>query len=172
MRLVPVSLDPPPGLEEVLRQLGHGENGFVGTGQPVDTSTLSSYLRGLVDMADGVNLKPGWVPTTTYWLLDDAGDVAGVSRLRHRLTQALIEDGGHIGYYVRRSERGKGYGTAILRLVLVEACKLGIDRALLTVDSDNAPSIRVIESNGGKLEDERTDPETGGFYRRYWIDLS
>jgi len=84
MRLVPVSLDPPPGLEEVLRQLGLGENGFVGTGQPVDTSTLSSYLRGPVDMADGVNLKPGWVPTTTYWLLDDAGDVAGLSRLRHR----------------------------------------------------------------------------------------
>jgi predicted acetyltransferase len=123
-----------------------------------------------MDMSDGINLKPGWVPMTTHWLLDDAGEVVGVGRLRHRLTPALLEDGGHIGYYVRPTHRGKGYGTEILRLLLVEARKLGIDRALLTVHSDNGASIRVIERNGGVLEDERTDPE-GVPYRRYWIAL-
>ena len=30
-------------------------------------------------------------------------------------------------------------------------------------------SIRVIEKNSGRFEDERTDPETGQAYRRYWL---
>jgi predicted acetyltransferase len=46
-----------------------------------------------------------------------------------------------------------------------------LDRVLLTVRSDNQPSIRVIEFNGGVMEDERKDDE-GVRYRRYWIDLS
>jgi predicted acetyltransferase len=171
VKLVKVSMTPPPGLEALLAQLWRGENGFVGTGQPVSTETLESYLRGLVDMDQGLNLRDGWVPMTTHWLLDGEERIVGVSRLRHRLTPALLEDGGHIGYYVLPPERGKGYGTAILRLTLIEARRLGIERALLTVDSDNTPSIRVIEANAGVLEDERVD-ENGTPYRRYWIDLS
>ena len=46
---------------------------------------------------------------------------------------------------------------------------MGIHRFLLTVRSDNQPSIRVIEGNGGALEDERTEHETGLPFRRYWI---
>jgi predicted acetyltransferase len=172
MRLVRASLEPPVGLELLLEQLGTaGENGFVGTGQPPKTETLASYLQTLVDMDMGVNLRPGWVPMTTFWLLDLQDEIVGVSRLRHRLTPSLLEDGGHIGYYVRPDYRGLGYGKTILSLTLIEARKLGIERVLLTVDSDNRPSIRVIEHNGGVMEDERVDAE-GDPYRRYWIDLA
>jgi predicted acetyltransferase len=54
----------------------------------------------------------------------------------------------------------------------VEARALGIERALLTVDSDNEPSIRVIERNGGVMEDEGIDSTTGKLHRRYWIELT
>jgi predicted acetyltransferase len=171
VKLVKASMTPPPGLEALLARLGNGENGFVGTGQPVSTETLATYLRGLVDMDQGLNLRQGWVPMTTHWLLEGDNRIVGVSRLRHHLTPSLLEDGGHIGYYVLPEERGKGYGIALLRLTLVEARRLGIERALLTVDSDNTPSIRVIEANAGLLEDERIDNETGKPYRRYWIDI-
>ena len=171
MRLVKASLEPPPGLEELLSQLGEGENGFVGTGQPANTESLGAYVQSLVDMANGINLRPDWVPMTTHWLLDDNERIIGVSRLRHSLTPSLLVDGGHIGYYVLPLERGKGYGTALLRLTLIEARRYGIERALLTVDSDNEPSIRVIERNGGVQEDERVDAD-GIPYRRYWIDLT
>ena len=167
MRLVPATLDPPTGLEAFLEELGGGENGFAG----VQVQSLSAYLRRLVDYGRGRNVDPGHVPMTTYWLLDSGGEVVGMSRLRHRLTPALLDDGGHIGYYVRPSARGRGHGRELLRLTLVEARRLGIRRALLTVDSGNAPSLRVIEGNGGVMEDERIDGE-GIAYRRYWIDLA
>ena len=171
VRLVKASLEAPAGLQELLEQLGDGENGFVGTGQMPNTQSLATYLRSLVDMDLGIILRPGWVPMTTHWLLDDAGVVAGVSRLRHRLTPELLNDGGNIGYYIRPAYRGKGHGKTILALTLIEARKLGLERVLLTVRIGNQPSIRVIETNNGILEDERTDPE--GFpYRRYWIDLT
>jgi predicted acetyltransferase len=167
MRPVPASLVPPPGLKALLLELGDGENGFMG----VETQNVTDYLKRLVDCAQGVNMAEGHVPSTTFWLLDDAGALVGMSRLRHRLTPALLADGGHIGYYVRPSQRGKRYGSAILRLTLIEARGLGVDRALLTVDSHNLASVRVIEGNGGSMEDERVDPD-GVIYRRYWIDLA
>jgi len=123
-------------------------------------------------MAEGEGLPQGWVPGTTFWLLDDAGCVVGTSNLRHSLTPALTKRGGHISYYVKSSERGKGFGTQILALTLKFARQMQIAKTLLTVASDNEPSISVIERNGGKFDDERLDEETGQPYRRYWIDLN
>jgi predicted acetyltransferase len=172
MRLQKASLEPPAGLPHLLEQLGPvGENGFIGTGQPTNTETMPSYLQSLVDMDMGLNLRPQWVPMTTFWLVNHEDEIVGVSRLRHRLTPSLLEDGGHIGYYVRPDYRGRGYGKIILTLTLQEARKLDIERALLTVRHDNIPSIRIIETSGGVMEDERTDPD-GVRYRRYWIGLT
>jgi len=169
MRLVKASLEAPAGLVEIYGEIGDGEHGFMS-----DVSGelgLDTFLQRLVDMSEGRHLREGWVTETTFWLLDDAGSVVGVSRLRHTLTPFLLNYGGNIGYYVARDQRGKGYGTRILALALEEARKLGLKRVLLTVDSDNERSIRVIEANGGVLEDKRNHAETGEPYRRYWINL-
>ena len=45
-------------------------------------------------------------------------------------------------------------------------------RVLLTAYTSNHASIRVIEKNGGVLENVVPHPETGGPHGRYWIDLS
>jgi predicted acetyltransferase len=169
MRLVAASLDAPDGLEAFLIEVGRGETGFGGTDFEASKETLRNFLQRLIDRSEGRNLGSGFVPFTTYWLLDDDGAVVGISRLRHELNDELLYHGGHIGYYVRPSARGKGYGTSILALTLIEGRKRGIDRLLLTVDSNNVPSIRVIEANGGVLKDERIWEETGLPFRRYWI---
>jgi predicted acetyltransferase len=169
MRLVAASLNPPEALEAFLIEVDKGETGFGGTDFAPGSETLATFLQRMVDRSEGRQLEPGWVPFTTYWLLDDAGAVVGMSRLRHELTDDLLYHGGHIGYYVRQSARGKRYGTSILALTLDEGRKLGIERFLLTVDCENAPSIRVIEGDGGVLEDERVDKDTGRAFRRYWI---
>ena len=78
-------------------------------------------------------------------------------------TPFLLEVGGHIGYSVRPSARRRGVATEALRLVLPHAAALGIDPALLTCDVDNVASARVIEANGGVLEDVR------GVKKRYWV---
>jgi predicted acetyltransferase len=51
----------------------------------------------------------------------------------------------------------------MLAAALPVAQDLGIDPALLTCDVDNLASRRVIESNGGVLEDQREDK------LRFWV---
>jgi predicted acetyltransferase len=83
----------------------------------------------------------------------------------------LAHEGGHIGYGVRPSERGKGYGTEVCRRTLEAARGLGLARVLITCDTDNPASARIIEKNGGVLENEVRSRETGKMKRRYWVTL-
>jgi len=130
-----------------------------------------AVLRREQDYARGRHLPDGYVPATTYWLVRDGQRVVARSSLRHRLTPHLEREGGHIGYGVRPSERGKGYGTAVCRLTLEKARALGLPRVLITCDTDNLASARIIEKNGGVFESEARSRQTGKMKRRYWIDL-
>ena len=171
MKIEPASLKAPPGLRELLGDLGGGENGFSGTPVHAGDVTMEQYLRQCCDMPDPAKLQPGLVLQTIFWMLDPEGLAVGMVRVRHCLNDKLRIHGGHIGYFVRRDQRGKGYAKEALRLALIELRKLGEECALLTVDPGNIPSIKVIEGNGGRFEDTRTEPETGNKFRRYWIDL-
>ena len=131
---------------------------------------FSAYLRRLSDALRGIGLPPGTVPYSAFWLV--AGRrLLGRSSLRHHLTPALEYEGGHVGYDIRPSERGKGYGTLILKLTLVEARRLGLSRVLLTCDTDNPGSAKVIERNGGVLRDTAISRNSGKQISRYWIEL-
>lgn len=78
--------------------------------------------------------------------------------------------GGHIGYSVKPSERRKGYASQLIQLALDHYRARGIDRVLLTCDKDNIASAKVIQHNGGQLEDERQ--ENNRITQRYWIAVS
>ena len=96
----------------------------------------------------------------------------GMVRVRHYLNDRLLEHGGHVGYYVRRSERGKGYATAALRLAVEHLRNMGVTRVLVTVNPENAASIRVIVANGGASDGQGRDPDSGEVVNRYWIESS
>jgi predicted acetyltransferase len=106
--------------------------------------------------------QEGFVPDTELWLVEGE-EFLGRIVVRHRLTPALLEMGGHIGYDVRPSARRRGHATAMLRDALVVAHGLGIGPALVTCDVGNVGSRTVIERNGGVLEDER------GGKLRFWV---
>lgn len=121
----------------------------------------------------GIGLPEGYVKTTFFWLVDRDRFIGGIS-VRHALTPSLLRYGGHIGYAVRFSEWGKGYGTQMLRLVLPHAKAITKDnRFLITCDDDNIGSARVIEKNGGILENKVQNIIDGKEIttRRYWITL-
>lgn len=129
-----------------------------------------AYLRGVLDGARGLDLSPGRVPYTTFWLTLGRR-LVGRSSIRHHLTPDLADEGGHIGYDIRPSERQKGYGKLILRLTLAEARKLGLNRALLTCDADNVASAKVIEANGGRFQGHGVSKKSGKLISRFWIEL-
>jgi predicted acetyltransferase len=111
------------------------------------------------------------VPYTKFWYMDGDHFIGEIS-VRHQLNEKLIVTGGHIGYGTRPSEQNKGRATQMLRLAL-DFCreKLSLDKVLMTVGDENAPSIKVIEKNGGVLENRVTSIFDGKPARRYWITL-
>ena len=107
----------------------------------------------------------GWVPQTTLWWVE-GDEYIGRVAIRHRLTEPLLQFGGHIGYDVRASRRRQGHATAMLAASLPFARGLGIERALVTCDHDNVPSRKVIEANGGV-------PDVSNAVKlRYWVGTS
>ncbi|MFW5688561.1 MAG: GNAT family N-acetyltransferase [Spirochaetota bacterium] len=140
------------GLEvwSMIQEIGPGENGFHNAGYGVPFSRFERFLMRLVEAHLGRGLPEGHVPQTTYWGF--AGDhPIGIVKLRHWLTDALRQTGGHIGYSIRPHERRRGYAVQMLGCALREASRRGIDRALITVNEENRASWRVVEANGGEL---------------------
>jgi predicted acetyltransferase len=127
---------------------------------PAAFAEFCAYTRAL---GDPHTPRPaGWVTGTYLWMVDQDTVVGRIS-LRHSLNPWLLEVGGHIGYAVRPSARRRGYATAALRLMRTVAGNLGIDPVLVTCDDDNVGSRRVIEANGGVLEDIRNHK------LRFWL---
>lgn len=128
---------------------------------------------------ESVPPAPGLVHAAYWWIVDHEDvtqeDVAredmvlGAISLRYALTDFLLQAGGHIGYSVRPSARGRGAASFALRTVLGVARRRHLDSVLITCDDDNTASARVIEKHGGVLEDVRDTPI--GLKRRYWIAL-
>ncbi|MBX7267719.1 GNAT family N-acetyltransferase [Micromonospora sp. Llam7] len=124
---------------------------------------FAAYVDWLRSQALAESPRPeGYVPSTTLWWTQD-DDYLGRLAIRHRLTPRLREVGGHIGYDVRPSARRRGHATAMLHAALPVTYRLGIESALVMCDVDNVASRKVIETNGGILEDQR------GGKLRFWV---
>jgi predicted acetyltransferase len=136
---------------EMLQEIPEIENGFVNGCNGRAFEDFKSWLIKSDNTHKGIGLKDWMVPQTSYWLYAD-GVPVGFAKLRHDLTDKLREEGGHIGYAIRPSCRNKGYGKLLLKLVIEEAGKMGIDKVLITIHSDNTPSLKVAVANGGIVE--------------------
>lgn len=130
---------------------------------------FASYMARTINYAWGENIPHGWIPGTAWWLVHGRR-ILGACDLRHRLTDALCDFGGHIGYSIRPAARGNGYGTLVLKLALVKIRIHGISRVRITTAVDNIASRRVIESNGFQLESESHSQNAGRATRRYWLE--
>lgn len=119
-------------------------------------------LERLDQFLNGVNIPSGFVPTSTYWLVDGQ-ELVGVSSLRQYLNEEIAECGGHIGLGIRPSYRGHGLGNTLMALTIQEARKLGIEEIHIHCHASNEASGRMIVRNGGVLRSElklREPPET------------
>jgi len=119
---------------------------------PAEFARLVEALQ--VDARPETVLPADIVHQTMLWFVE-GDEWFGRLAIRHQLTPALYELGGHIGYAVRPSARRHGYATQMLTQSLPVVAGLGIDPALVTCDTDNVASRKVIEAAGGELEDER-----------------
>ncbi len=155
---------------EVLRQDKKG--GFPGTTNLRACRTACKWLKGLEALSTEETCPKGMVPSTTYLLVRVCDNrLIGITDIRHRIEghPLLSSFGGHIGYSIRPTERGKGYGREILRLNLEKCREMGLTKVMVSCAADNTRSERVIIANGGVFEKEVEGD--GRIIKRFWIEL-
>ena len=141
----------------------------------IDAEELGAKFEGLVARLvaaqDPANVPPGELPYEDFWLMD-GDEWIGKLTLRTTINAKYLHAGGHIGYEIRPSKRGRGYGTILLRMGLEIARERGLERVLLTCDETNIGSRKVIENNGGQLENLVEVEGQTELKMRYWIHLA
>jgi predicted acetyltransferase len=139
--------------------------------KPFDTIEGFADLVQKLDELENANQDKQFSSTTSYFVIDGEDRLIGAASLRHYLTVKGLRTWGHCGYGVRPSERNRGYGTEILKLLLAEARGRRIYKVLVSAHRSNVASCKVIENCGGILEDTVTDPDdVNEQINRYWID--
>lgn len=159
--------------QEILEYDADSEDRFAGC-MSLDTSSSAEEwiriceLRNLEETCSEVGTT---VPSHMYLAVRKKDDrIVGVIDLRHHINHPILGTwGGHCGYSVRPSERGKGYAKEMLRLNIRKAKTLGISKLLITCDVKNEASEKTILANGGVYE--RTIEVDGSTMKRYWITV-
>ncbi|MCL4252660.1 MAG: GNAT family N-acetyltransferase [Anaerolineae bacterium] len=129
---------------------------------------FADYVRSLVMREHTV--PAGWVTETVLWGVDEGGFIGRIA-FRHHLTESLRQFGGHIGYDVRPTRRKEGHGTAMLTQMLAIARARGLDKVMITCDQTNIGSQKIIQANGGILEDVIQLDFRPVPTMRWWISL-
>ena len=134
------------------------------------SANFETFLQTLRDAGERAKITSDRVPVYIFWLID-GDEYIGRLSLRPQLNEAFLLWGGHIGYQIRPSKRMRGYGKEILRLGLLKAKERGLHRVLVTCDEDNIGSRKIIEFNGGQLENIIEVKDSPVRKMRYWIDI-
>ncbi len=93
----------------------------------------------------GQNLPENHVPSTCLWVIEN-NEVIGVCDVRHYLTEALENYGGHVAYALIPSARGKGFGVQMLKLCCQYAHdSLWLQNVLVTCKTSNLASYKTIK---------------------------
>ncbi len=136
-----------------------------------ESECFKRYVKTLDGWSLGIGVPERFVPNT--FLVGVVNNVVvGRLSLRHCLNEFLERTGGHIGYGVIPGFRQKGYATEMVRQALPLCASLGIEQVLITCDTGNVGSRRVIEHCGGVFESVTNEPDIEIQKRRYWIRTS
>ena len=95
--------------EYIEEHCNSGEEFLHGSSRLTEMESYGEWLRHLSNQADQATVSPDWVASTTLLALRESDQkLLGTINIRHELNDFLREFGGHIGYGVRPTERGKG----------------------------------------------------------------
>lgn len=159
--------------QEILHHDAANEDQFAGCLSLDSCKTPEEWIRicRLRKHADTCRQTGTDVPSHMFLAVrEEDGRIVGAIDLRHHIDHPILGTwGGHCGYSVRPSERGKGYATQMLRLNMEKAKKMGIPKLLVTCNEKNLASESVIIKCGGVYES--TLAVGDGRIKRYWITL-
>ena len=152
LKIRKLSIDDGRDIYEMLQELPSEENGFINSVKDKTFDEYKEWLKKAVKNSEQVGVVDGWkVPETIFWFFENNKPV-GFGKVRHFLTDALLENGGNVGYTIRPSARNRGLGKQLLSFLIDGSKEIGVDKILLTIRNHNIQSIHVALANGGKIE--------------------
>ncbi|MBO2517469.1 MAG: GNAT family N-acetyltransferase [Clostridiales bacterium] len=133
-----------------IRELREYRSDINGTGG-LDRFT-DAYEEWLIKLQQDYERIPDGdrVPARTYFLVRETDRrIIGMINIRLCLNERLSRYGGHMGYSIRPTERGKGYNKINLYLGLKVCDAHGIGSVFMDADLANPPSWKTMEALGG-----------------------
>lgn len=138
-----------------------------------NNATYEKWLLWIEEDKEESTCPKGSVPQDLYFFIkSDNGFeyIIGAVTIRKVLNNELGHNGSSFAFGIRPSERQKGYGKILLKLALEEAKTIyKYNKFILTCDQTNIASSKVIEANGGILQNKITE-ENGNVILRYMIN--
>ena len=138
-----------------VRDMPVDENGLTNEWHGISREDFeNTALKQMISSSKGENLPEGYVPETFMFLWND-DEIVGQFRIRHYLCESLRIGAGHIGYFIKKEVRGKGYGKEGLHQTLqIARTIIPEDEIYLHVNKNNPASLKVMLHNGGYIEHE------------------
>lgn len=137
-----------------VREIPVDENGFTNQWHGCTREDFDEVVRKRIAYSKGEELPEGYVPENFFYLWKE-DEIVGEFRIRHFLCDSLREGAGHIGYFIGKEHRGRGYATEGLRMTLELARKIVPEEEIyLRVNKDNPASLAVMLKNGGRIDHE------------------
>lgn len=152
--------------------LERGERQIFGGAWLEQVGSFAEWLHLVKMNADIRRVPPHWVQSSTFCVIRKSdGYLVGMADIHHTLNAFLRDAGGHLSYGVRPTQRGRGYGTQILRMSLSYLHQIGVQHALINCARNNVPAVRTIEKNGGRPVSSYRHA-AGYSVLRYWMSTS
>ncbi len=152
-------------------KFAHSDELFLHGASGLERMPLDEWLNKLSNQEQNKHLPDGYVPSTTFMVLNQ-DEIIGFVNIRHYLNEQLLKSYGHVGYMVHKAHRQKGYGKAMLQFAMHYAkTTLQLNSLLIACDFDNIGSKRLIERCGGVITTENFALDKAP-YLQYRIYLS
>lgn len=147
-------------------------NGSGGLDRYLQESTYEKWLEKVMADIDIANIAKGRVPAFTYFYVRESDNkIVGMINIRLALNDFLRNEGGHIGYCIRPTERKKHYATNMLNEALMFCETIGLNNLIITCDKSNTGSAKTIRNCGGILDAEFYSDTFGEVIQRYVIEI-